>query len=108
MTEENIAPGYSFLIKSNHPNYIFSNIEHDLISAGIVYVFGHSLNPMDFGYFKNYFDFLETNTDKERELIFITKDERSKEMLFENMRRMGVQIENLFEHVNIDCVFTCK
>lgn len=108
MTDEMIAPEYSFLIKSNHPKYCLSNIEKDLVSARSVYIFGHSLNPIDFGYFKSYFEMLESNADKERELIFITKDDNSMKKLFDNLCKMGVSIEGLEEHVNITCKFTYK
>lgn len=107
MTDEAIAPEYSFLIKSNHPKYCSTNIEKDLVSARSVYIFGHSLNPMDFGYFKNYFKFLESDMDKERELFFITKDESSKRILLDNIRKMGISIEELNNHINIRWKFTC-
>lgn len=102
MTDEQIAPGYSFLKKSKHPQYIATPIEHDLVSARNVIIFGHSLNQMDFGYFKRYFEMLESNTDKERTLTIVTKNDESKDKLLNNIRTNGISVKDVEEHIKIE------
>lgn len=102
----NIAPGYSFLLKSNNPAYRSSNIAIDLLNTRNVILFGHSLNQMDFGYFKEYFYMLSSNVDKERSLTIITKDESSRLSLLDNLRRMGVSVKDIFAHVKVKILQT--
>lgn len=106
MSKKEIAPDYSFMIKSNHPNYILSNIENDLMSARNVYIFGHSLNPIDFGYFENYFKMLESNTEQERTLTIITKNKNSADNLLKNINIMGISDNKIRAHTKVECVFT--
>lgn len=101
-----IAPGYSFLIKSNSPAYKSSSIASDLLSARNVIFFGHSLNPMDFGYFVGYFKMLEKNMDKERILTFITKNEESRIGLLDNLRYMGVTVRDVYAHARVEFIQT--
>lgn len=110
MTDKVIAPGYSFLIKSNHPNYkkILSNIEHDLIYARNVIIFGHSLNEIDFGYFLSYFKNIEINVKKERKLTIVTKDDESKKSIITNIEKMGVSYGDICNHTNVEFIHTDK
>lgn len=50
-----IAPGYSFLIKSNNFSYRSSELPSDLIRSQEIILFGHSLNSIDMGYFEEFF-----------------------------------------------------
>lgn len=102
----NIAPGYSFLIKSNRPDYKSSNLSADLKSAREVVIFGHSICNMDFGYFKDYFQDLLFNTDRNRQLTIITKDESSRIKLLDNIRKMGVPVRDIFAHVTFEIILT--
>lgn len=106
MTDRKIAPGYSFLVKSNHPLYSQSEIEHDLLMARHVIIYGHSLNKIDFGYFDSYFKLLASNIDKDRMLSIITKDESSKDTIIKNLEEMRVPIDVIFANTNIEFSFT--
>lgn len=101
-----IASGYSFLLKSNNPAYRSSNIAIDLMNTKNVIFFGHSLNQMDFGYFKDYFEMLMSNTDKERTLTIITKDEVSRVALLDNLRSMGISVRDVFAHTKVEFILT--
>ena len=101
-----IAPGYSFLFKSNNPKYKSSNIALDLLDSQNVIIFGHSLNQMDFGYFENYFKLLTMNADKKRKLTIITKDEKSRIAILDRMRIMGISVRDIFAHVKVDFFLT--
>lgn len=101
-----IAPGYSFLLKSNNLAYRSSNIAIDLLNTRNVIFFGHSLNQMDFGYFEEYFKFLSSNADKERSLIIITKNESSRLSLLDNLRKMGISVRDIFAHTTVKIIHT--
>lgn len=105
-SSELIAPGYSFLVKSNHPQYCSSYIEKDLIQARNVYIFGHSMNKMDFSYFEGYFKMLRLNTDKERRLTIITKNDSSRLAILDNLRKMKIPVEEVFSHTNVGIILT--
>lgn len=101
-----IAPGYSFLLKSNRPEYKPSNIAKDLMESHRVIIFGHSLNKMDFGYFEEYFRSLSLSSDSSRELTIITKDIESKQTLLDNLRQMNISVPKLYTHTNVEFILT--
>ncbi|MCR5314851.1 MAG: bacteriophage abortive infection AbiH family protein [Bacteroidaceae bacterium] len=103
-----IAPGYSFLIKSNNAKYKSSEIATDLLLSKHVIIFGHSLNPIDFGYFEAYFKMMATNTDNERKLTIITRDDISRISLLDSIRKMGVQVRDVFLHNTIEFIITAN
>lgn len=101
-----IAPGYTFLLKSNNATFCSLRIALDLSQAKNVIFFGHSLNQMDFGYFEEYFKMLASNTDKERTLTIITKNEESRIALFDNIRKMGISIRDIYAHTSTQYILT--
>ena len=101
-----IAPGYSFLLKSNNPSYKSTNMAYDLLCTKNVIFFGHSLNQMDFGYFESYFKLLSTNADTRRKLTLITKDENSRVTILDNLRKSGISVRDLFAHTQVDIILT--
>ena len=102
----NIAPGYSFLLKSNNPAYKSTHIASDLLQTRNVIIFGHSLNKMDFGYFREYFNFLASNTDKDRKLTIITKDDNSRVNLLDNLRKSDISVRDLYAHIHVEIILT--
>lgn len=103
-----IAPDYTFLLKSNNAAFRSSQIALDLLYAKNVIIFGHSLNQMDFGYFDGYFKLLASNTDKDRRLTIITKDEKSRVSLFDNIRRMGISVRDIYAHTKVENIHTAN
>lgn len=101
-----IAPGYSFLLKSNNPTYKSTNLASDLLNAHNVIIFGHSLNKMDFGYFREYFSLLTSNVNEDRKLTIITKDDNSKITLLDNLRKEGISVRDMFAHVSVEIILT--
>lgn len=102
----NIAPDYTFLLKSNNTAFSSSRIALDLLQTRNVIFFGHSLNQIDFGYFEEYFKTLSTNTDNERSLTLITKDEKSRVSLLDNLRNMGIDVRDVFTHTKVEIILT--
>lgn len=105
-TNSNIAHGYSFLLKSNNPLYKSTHIASDLLQTRNVIIFGHSLNQMDFGYFREYFEHLTHNSDRNRQLTIITKDSRSRVTLLDNLRKSGISVRDVFAHTNVEIILT--
>lgn len=106
-----IAPGYSFLIKSNNSSFTSSNIASDLLNSRNLIIFGHSLNQIDFGYFDEYFKALTTNKDAKRSLTIITKNDTSRREILDNLRTKGVSVREMFTHTDIKVIMTddiCK
>lgn len=101
-----IAPGYSFMLKSNNPIYKSTRISLDLLNSRHVIIFGHSLNSMDFGYFKEYFQMLERTINESKRLTIITKDNNSRIDLLDNLRRNGISVRDVFAHARVDIVLT--
>lgn len=101
-----IAPGYTFLLKSNNAAFHSSQIALDLLLAKNVIFFGHSLNQMDFGYFEGYFKLLASNIDKDRRLTIITKDDKSRVSIFDNIRRMGISVRDIYVHTKVEYILT--
>lgn len=101
-----IAPGYSFLIKSNHSSFASSNIASDLLNSKNLIIFGHSLNKMDFGYFYEYFKELTMNNAPQRSLTIITKDDTSRREILDNIRNRGISVREMFTHTDIKIILT--
>ncbi|MBQ9231963.1 MAG: hypothetical protein IJ190_12435 [Prevotella sp.] len=101
-----IAPGYSFLIKSNNLAYKSTNLALDLLYTRNVILFGHSLNQMDFGYLCEYFMMMASNRDNERILTIITKDKESRVSLLDNIRKMGISVRDICAHTKVEYILT--
>lgn len=101
-----IAPGYTFLLKSNRPEYKSTNIVSDLQKTQHVIIFGHSLNLMDSGYFVEFFENLTNNLDPKRELTIITYDDTSRIAVLDNIRKMGISVMKLFSHAKLSFILT--
>lgn len=99
----------TFLIKSNSPYYHYTNLLTDLEMSNHVIFFGHSINGMDFPYFKEYFQNLVLShvalKDKKR-ITIITYDEHSAMTIKDNFRRNGIDVRSLFNKVYLEFIHT--
>lgn len=98
---DNIAPGYSFMIKTNNPLYKSSNIVKDLLRATNVIIFGHSINKIDYGYFEDYFNQIAKDVYQDRSLTIFTWDESSKNAILDSLRQHGISILKLYSHIDL-------
>lgn len=105
---DDIIPEYSFLIKSNNKSYHAVNIEMDMINAKEVIIYGHSLNMIDAVYFDDYLKDLSVNKDINRRLTIITRNDDSKLIILDNIRRMGISVPKLYSHGHLEFVLTDK
>lgn len=99
----------TFLIKSNNPQYHYNHLLRDLASWDNVIFFGHSINGMDFPYFKDYFINLSSipvDVSEKKHITIITYDELSAMEIKDNFRRNGIDVRNLFNRVEMEFIMT--
>ncbi len=99
----------TFLIKSNSPYYHFTNLLKDLDNATDVIFFGHSINGMDFPYFKVFFQKLvkmPVGGTSIQHVSIITYDDNSAMQIKDNFRRNGIDVRTLFNNVALEFIMT--
>lgn len=88
----------SFMYKYNmvkHSTYIVKN----LMTAKEIIFFGHSVNEMDFGYFRQFFEVVSKTPDPIRYLTFITYEEESERCIKDNIRNQGIDVTGLYNNL---------
>lgn len=92
---------YSFLRKVNHTSYPSTNLGNDLMKADDVIIFGHSLNNIDFDYFRDFFiarsQYNETQTSPSY-ITVIDKDYNSIQSIKNNLKSNGVSVTSLCQY----------
>lgn len=99
----------TFLIKSNSPYYHYTNLQNDLEMSEDVIFFGHSINGMDFPYFKDFFSWLidlPVKSGRKKNVTIITYDVESEMQIKDNLRRNGIDVRSLFNKVALDFILT--
>ena len=99
----------TFLIKSNSPYYHSSNLLDDLEMSENIIFFGHSINGMDFPYFKDFFAKLvrlPQKPNKKKNVTIITYDMESEMQIKDNFRRNGIDVRSLYNKVALDFILT--
>ena len=104
--EDNIIPGYEFLLKSYNPNYKSIEIYEDMKMSDEVIIFGHSLNMIDSVYFDDFFQELISNKASYHRITVICKDEMSKNSILDNIKKMGISIPKLFQYGKLEFILT--
>lgn len=99
-TSDRIDDRYAFLYKTQNRNYAHTNILKDLHNKEEYVFFGHSLNGMDYEYFKNTFQNLSlVSGSNPSRLTIITKDEAS-ENCFKSFLRRHISLQGLYSYSN--------
>ena len=96
--EDKINRQLSFMYKYNmvkHSNHIVRNL---MLATEIIF-FGHSVNEMDFGYFRQFFEVVSKSFDPKRHLTFITYDEESERNIKDNIRNQGIDVTGLYNNL---------
>ena len=70
-----------------------------LLEAKEIIFFGHSMNEMDFGYFREFFKMLSASPKPFRNLTFITWDEKSERDIKDNIRNQGISVTDLYNNL---------
>lgn len=77
----------------------------NLPTATEVIIFGHSLNRMDFCYFKDFFDALESGSHICKYLTFVCKDAISEKSIRQNLNE-NICLSKIENQVNITFIYT--
>lgn len=102
-TTENIDDRYTFLFKTQSRHYRHSDLLKDLKGKDEYVFYGHSLNGMDYAYFRDTFMSLAVGGRNTPRLTIITKDLASENMFKIFLRNRGVSLQGLYS--NADPVF---
>lgn len=89
----------SFMYKQNMLNNT-NNITQSLLDAKDVVFYGHSINDMDFCYFKDFFNYVSTGNKNNKNITIITLDENSERTIRDNIFNQGISVSNLFDKPN--------
>jgi hypothetical protein len=93
---------YNQLKKANH-------IARNILEAKEIIFFGHSINEMDFGYFKEFFKVASASPVPIRHLTIITYDDESERNIKDNIRNQGISVSDLFSNLwTFDIIKTSK
>lgn len=80
-------------------------LKQNLTLATEVIVFGHSLNDMDYCYFKDFFDAVESGHHICKHLTIICKDAKSEKPIMDNLTK-NVCVEKIKNHIDINFIYT--
>lgn len=83
---------YNMLNKANH-------VARNLLEAKEIIFFGHSVNEMDFCYFREFFKVASASPKPIRHLTFITLDEKSERNIKDNIRNQGISVTDLYNNL---------
>ena len=93
---------YNQLKKANH-------IARNILEAKEIIFFGHSINEMDFGYFKEFFKVASASPMPIRHLTIITYDDESERNIKDNIRNQGISVSDLYSNLwTFDIIKTSK
>lgn len=105
-TEFEIDDRYAFLFKTQNRRYRHTNVIKDLRENDEYVFFGHSLNGMDYAYFRNTFNSLSISGLSSPRLTIITKDKASEERLKNFLRKQRVSLQGLFSNAVPEIILT--
>lgn len=95
---EEVNRQLSFMYKYNQLNRA-NHVARSILEAKEIIFFGHSLNEMDFGYFREFFKVASASPNPIRHLTIITYDENSERDIKDNMRNQGINVSDLYSNL---------
>lgn len=105
-TDRGVDERYSFLYKTQNRQYRHTDILKDLRDKDEYVFFGHSLNGMDYTYFKNVFGHLTSNTFSTPNLTIITKDVNAENSFKNFLRREYISLQGLYSNTKPTFILT--
>lgn len=108
--EKIIPEPYKFMYKTSSLYYRSNNLYEDLNSANEIVFFGHSINGMDFVYFRHFFKVQsddEATGYKRKYIRIFTYNNDSADDIKYSLRENGIQPNKLYALNNFD-VILCK
>lgn len=95
---EKVNRQLSFMYKYNMLNRA-NHVARNLLEAKEIIFFGHSVNEMDFGYFREFFKAASAAPNPIRHLTMITFDEESERTIKDNIRNQGISVTDLYNNL---------
>ena len=92
---EKVNRQLSFMYKYNMLHSA-TQIARHLSEAREIIFFGHSINEMDFCYFREFFKVASTSPNSIRHLTIITYDEESERAIKDNIQNQGISVSDLY------------
>ena len=96
--DEQVNRQLSFMYKYNmlkRANHVAKNI----LEAKEIIFFGHSINEMDFCYFREFFKSASAAPEPIRHLTIITYDEESERSIKDNIQNQGISVSDLYSNL---------
>lgn len=105
---EKVNRQLSFMYKYNQLNRA-NHVARNILGAKEIIFFGHSVNEMDFGYFKEFFRVASASPNPVRHLTMITYDEKSERDIKDNISNQGISVTDLYSNLcTFDFIHTSK
>lgn len=95
---ESVNRQLSFMYKYNQLNKA-NHVARSILEAKEIVFFGHSINEMDFCYFKEFFRVASASPNPIRHLTIITYDEESERNIKDNIRNQGISVTDLYNNL---------
>lgn len=95
---EEVNRNLSFMNKYNQLNKA-NHVAINILEAKEIVFFGHSINEMDFGYFRDFFKAASAAPKPIRHLTIITYDEESERTIKDNIRNQGISVTDLYNNL---------
>lgn len=106
--DNQIYEQYSFMYKDNSRFYMSNNMYEDFEKANDIIFFGHSINVMDFLYFKDFFikQSGKNGEYKRKHITIFTYDDASNQQIRNSIRNAQVDLSQLFRRNDIKFIQT--
>lgn len=105
---EKVNRQLSFMYKYNMLNRA-NHVARNILAAKEIIFFGHSINEMDFGYFKEFFKAASASPTPIRHLTIITYDDESERNIKDNIMNQGISVTDLYSNLwTFDVIHTSK
>ena len=95
---EQVNRQLSFMYKYNQLNRA-NHVARHLLEAKEIVFFGHSVNEMDFCYFREFFRAASAAPQPIRHLTIITYDDESERNIKDNIRNQGISVTDLYSNL---------
>lgn len=105
---EQVNRQLSFMYKYNMLNRA-NHVARNNLEAKEIIFFGHSINEMDFGYFKEFFKAASASPNPIRHLTIVTYDDESERNIKDNIQNQGISVTDLYSNLwTFDFIHTSK
>lgn len=107
-TDKIIHKDYRFLFKTNSRFYSSNNLNESMDEANEIVFWGHSINGMDFPYFKDFFtkQSQPSESKNRKKITIFTYDGESEECIRHNFREEGINPRDLMSRNDLVIIET--